>query len=100
MKQKNPAYSTTYSEVCWYQCWEDLHHGVVVERVHANHVEVAQEARSHVVAATTGRTHGRQELHVLQDNLWRVLQVIPDRKHKPGLVSSDNRWQVWSIYSL
>jgi hypothetical protein len=54
-----------YPDVGVHQCGEDADHGFIVERVDRHQVEVTQEARSYIVAASAWWTHGSQELDIL-----------------------------------
>jgi len=63
----------TYPQVCADDEGEDLGHCLIVERVHADDVEVAQVARRHIVTTTAGWTHRTEKLNVLERDLGCVL---------------------------
>ena len=56
---------------------EDARHGVVVEVVDGDHIEVPDEAWSDGVPAASRWTHGPHEMDVSQDKLARVFLVVP-----------------------
>ena len=56
---------------------EDARHRLVVELVDGDEIEVAREASRDRIAAAARRSHGRDELNVLEDEAARVLAIVP-----------------------
>ena len=60
--------------------------GVVTKVVHTDHVEVAQEARGHVVPSTTWWAHGAHKGQVLEGLFGPVIHIVPRDKQRLLLV--------------
>ena len=67
----------THAHVDGEQCGEYLAHGGVREGVNGDDVEVSDEAGRDLLPTAARRSHGTQELHVLQQDLGAVLPVVP-----------------------